>query len=158
MTNRIARLSCAIALILTGGALEASQTSTAAAPATAQNEAAKPSKNMNEVLAYPAPKVLEAARQAMVTFGCDPNPKKDKPDYLECSRSRHVGAFVGSGGEKITIKLTPADTSTRVEVKTVKGFVGVVGMKNWSTPVFDEMVRILKAGASSSPAPGGGAR
>jgi hypothetical protein len=86
--------------------------------------------------------VLEAVKQAFNTYGCDV--KKEQPEYLECTRDRHVGAFVGSGGEKVTVQLTAKGNETRVEIKTGKGFVGRLGKKNWSTPIFDEMMKTLK--------------
>ena len=86
--------------------------------------------------------MLEAARQALATYGCDV--KKEKPDYLECTRSRHVGVMVGSGGEKVTVELSEKGAETRVQIKTGKGFVGRLGKKNWSTPIFDDMMRTLK--------------
>ena len=57
--------------------------------------------------------------------GCDV--KKEKPDYLECTRSRHVGVMVGSGGEKVTVQLTDNGAETRVQIKMGKGFVGWLG-------------------------------
>ena len=87
-------------------------------------------------------KVLDAVKLAISTYGCDV--KKEKPDYLECTRDRHVGAFVGSGGEKVTVQLSAKGSETRVEIKTGKGFVGRLGKKNWSTPIFDEMMKTLK--------------
>ena len=86
--------------------------------------------------------MLDAARQALNTYGCDV--KKEKPDYLECTRDRHVGAFVGSGGEKVTVQLSTKGSETRVEIKTGKGFVGRLGKKNWSTPIFDDMLKTLQ--------------
>jgi len=115
-------------------------------PAKAETDPTKDSKNMDETVAYPMAKVLEAARQAMLTYGCDVDAKKEKPNYLECQRGRHMGVMVGSGGEKITVTLTAKGSDTRVEVKTVKGFVGMAGMKNWSTPVYNEIVKNLKGG------------
>jgi len=53
--------------------------------------------------------------------------------------------FVGSGGEKVKVKLSAKGSETRVKISTGKGFVGRVGKKNWSTPIFDEMMRILKS-------------
>lgn len=107
-----------------------------------KDDPSKDSKDEDRTIAYPAAKVLEAARQALATYGCDV--KKEKPDYLECTRSRHVGVMVGSGGEKVTVQLTDKGTETRVQIKTGKGFVGRLGKKNWSTPIFDEMLATLK--------------
>jgi hypothetical protein len=102
----------------------------------------KGSKDVDQTVPYPMDKTLEAAKQALATYGC--NIKKEKADYLECTRDRHVGVFVGSGGEKVTVKLSAKGSETRVEIKTGKGFVGRVGKKNWSTPIFDEMMKTLK--------------
>jgi hypothetical protein len=108
-----------------------------------RDDPTKGSKDINEVVEYPIAKVLEAAKQALATYGCEI--KKEKPDYLECTRSRHIGAFVGSGGEKVTVQLSSEGDRTKVIIKTGKGFVGRLGKKNWSTPTFNEIVRILKS-------------
>lgn len=112
-------------------------------PEEARDDPTKGSKDINQVVEYPIAKVLEAAKQALATYGCEI--KKEKPDYLECTRSRHIGAFVGSGGEKVTVQLSPEGDRTTVVIKTGKGFVGRLGKKNWSTPTFNEIVRILKS-------------
>jgi hypothetical protein len=109
-----------------------------------KDDPSKGSKDVEQTVAYPMAKVLDAARQAMATYGCDSKKDKEKPDYLECTRDRHVGVFVGSGGEKVTVKLSEKGSETRVEIKTGKGFVGRVGKKNWSTPIFNEMMKTLK--------------
>lgn len=116
-------------------------------PATQEKEKDDPSKgskDVDQVVAYPMAKVLDAAKQATATYGCDSKKDKEKADYLECTRDRHIGVFVGSGGEKVTVKLTEKGAETRVEIKTGKGFVGRVGKKNWSTPIFNEMMKTLK--------------
>ena len=109
-----------------------------------KDDPSKGSKDVDQTVAYPMDKVLNAARQALTTYGCDVKKDKEKADYLECTRDRHVGVFVGSGGEKVTVKLSAKGNETRVEVKTGKGFVGRLGKKNWSTPIFDEMMKTLK--------------
>jgi hypothetical protein len=116
-------------------------------PATQDKEKDDPSKGSKDVdqtVAYPMAKVLDAARLAMATYGCDSKKDKEKADYLECTRDRHVGVMVGSGGEKVTVKLSEKGSETRVEIKTGKGFVGRLGKKNWSTPIFNEMMKTLK--------------
>lgn len=107
-----------------------------------KDDPSKGSKNIDQTVAYPMDKVLDAAKQALATYGC--NVKKERADYLECTRDRHVGVFVGSGGEKVTVRLSAKGSETRVEIKTGKGFVGRLGKKNWSTPIFDEMMKTLK--------------
>lgn len=111
----------------------------------AQKETSDPSKgsvDVDQKIDYPIDRVMAAARQALATYGCEV--KKETADSLEATRSRHVGVMVGSGGEKVTVKLSKEGNETRVVVKTGKGFVGRLGKKNWSTPIFNEMVRILK--------------
>jgi hypothetical protein len=115
---------------------------TAASQEEKNEDASKDSKDVDQTVAYPAAKVLEAARQALTAYGCEV--KKEKPDYLECTRSRHVGVMVGSGGEKVTVQLTDKGAETRVQINTGKGFVGRLGKKNWSTPIFDDMMTTLK--------------
>ena len=118
------------------------QALTAASQDEKRDNPSDDSKDVDRTVAYPAAKVLTAARQALATYGCDV--KKEKPDYLECTRSRHVGVMVGSGGEKVTVQLTDNGAETRVQIKTGKGFVGRLGKKNWSTPIFDDMMTTLK--------------
>jgi hypothetical protein len=107
------------------------------------NDPSKGSKDVDQVVPYSMDKVLEASKLAMATYGCEI--KNEKPDSLECTRSRHVGVFVGSGGEKVTVRLKPKGAETQVIVTTGKGFVGRVGKKNWSTPIFDEIVKNLRS-------------
>ena len=117
------------------------------AVAQAQGEEAddpsKGSKDVDQVVPYSMDKVLEAAKLAVATYGCDV--KKEKQDSLECTRSRRVGVFAGSGGEKVTIRLSPKGAETQVVVKTGKGFVGRLVKKNWSTPIFNEMLKNLRS-------------
>jgi hypothetical protein len=101
------------------------------------------SKDVDQVVPFAMERVLSAAKQAFATYGCEI--KKERSDNLECTRSRHVGVFVGSGGEKVTVQLSAKDGGTRVQVKTGKGFVGRLGKKNWSTPIFAEMERLLRS-------------
>ena len=146
MKHHFGSIVCACACLLTvAGALLAQPAGQAVPPANQAEEkddASKGSKDVDRAVAYPMAQVLDAAKQALNTYGCDV--KKEKPDYLECTRDRHVGAFVGSGGEKVTVQLSAKDSETRVEIKTGKGFVGRLGKKNWSTPIFDEMMKTLK--------------
>ena len=130
-------ISLLIALVLTF-----SVAISAPANQAKENDPSKGSKDVDQTIAYPLDKVLDAAKQALATYGC--SVKKEKPDYLECTRDRHIGVFVGSGGEKVKVKLSEKGGETRVKINTGKGFVGRLGKKNWSTPIFDEMMKILK--------------
>jgi hypothetical protein len=142
---RVLTLFSILVIALSDSALTTNTQETQAAkpPETEKDDPTKGSKDMNEVVEYPIARVLEAAKQAVATYGCEI--KKEKSDSLECTRSRHIGAFVGSGGEKVTVQLSAEGDRTKVIIKTGKGFVGRLGKKNWSTPVFNEIVRILKS-------------
>jgi hypothetical protein len=146
MKQKFGSVACAFVCLLTfSGALHAqpaSQAVQSANEADGKDDPSKGSKDVDQTVAYSMAKVLDAVKQALNTYGCDV--KKEKPDYLECTRDRHVGAFVGSGGEKVTVQLSAKGSDTRVEIKTGKGFVGRLGKKNWSTPIFDDMMKTLK--------------
>ena len=144
MKNRFRVIVCAWTWVLAAGIVSLAQPQPvlrAASQAEKNDDGSKDSKDVDRTIAHPAAKVLEAARQALTTYGCEV--KKTKPDYLECTRSRHVGVVVGSGGEKVTVQLTDMGPETRVQIKTGKGFVGRLGKKNWSTPIFDDMMATL---------------
>jgi len=107
-----------------------------------EEDATKGSKDVDEVVQYPMDAVQRAVKLGMQPYGFDI--KKDKADYLDGTRSRHVGVVVGSGGEKVTVQLSPESGGTRVKIETGKGFVGRLGKKNWSTPIFKEALKTLK--------------
>ena len=115
-----------------------------------QDSAARPqdptrgSKNVDQVVPFPMDAVMEAAKKAVQRYGC--NIKLATQGYLECTRPREIGVFVGSGGEKVKVSLSKKAKGTQVRINTGKGFVGRLGKKNWSTPIFNEMVRRLKEG------------
>ena len=146
MKHRSGGALCVIGLVVVLGATVLATPSSLSGPTANQaEEKGDPSKNSKDVdttVPYPMAKVVDAAKQAATTYGCDV--KKEKADYFECTRDRHMGVMVGSGGEKVTVQLTEKGSETRVEIKTGKGFVGRLGKKNWSTPIFDEMMKSLK--------------
>jgi hypothetical protein len=131
-----------VTIVLTLSVVICAQAVQPANQAKEKNDPSKGSKDVDQTVPYPMDKVLDAAKQALATYGC--NVKKEKADYLECTRDRHVGVFVGAGGEKVKVKLSARGSETRVEIKTGKGFVGRLGKKNWSTPIFDEMMKTLR--------------
>jgi uncharacterized lipoprotein YehR (DUF1307 family) len=135
-------ISSLVAIVLTLSVTICAQAVQSQNQENGKDDPTKSSKDVDQTIPYPMDKALEAAKQALTTYGC--NIKKEKADYLECTRDRHVGVMVGSGGEKVTVKLSEKGSETRVEIKTGKGFVGRLAKKNWSTPIFDEMMKTLK--------------
>jgi len=148
MRHRLVYVAFVCALLVTFSIAVLAKATPDGVPPTNQtddkDDPSKGSSDIDKTIEYPMAQVLGAAKQALITYGCDIESKKEKPDYLECTRSRHVGVLVGSGGEKITVRLSPKGNETRVLIETGKGFVGRLGKKNWSTPVYNEMMKTLK--------------
>lgn len=106
---------------------------------------AKGSHNVAEVVSYPVDRVEAALRQAMERYTC--RITKAEPGSLECSRPVDGEVYKG---ERLLAKFNAEGEGTRVVIETHKGFTGRVVKKNWSTPVFEEMVRALKEGRQAS--------
>lgn len=101
----------------------------------------------------PVAVVRQACEDALATIGVM-KLKRDEPELLEGQRSRKVGAFVGSGGEILTVKLKPLDASrTEVLVSTKKTFVGMAGQKNWNEPLTGEISKLVAAAGQPVAAP-----
>ncbi len=98
--------------------------------------------------AYPKEKVKEALIDALKSIEFEV--KKDEGNKVEANRKRHVGVFVGSGGEKLVAQIEEAEQSgvkgTRVIAETKKGFMGRAGQKSWTNAVLDQTECILKEG------------
>jgi hypothetical protein len=88
----------------------------------------------------PLPKVKEALTGALAALEFEV--KKDSGNQIEASKRRHVGVFVGSGGETVVLGLAEAEEDgkkgTRVTGETKKGFVGRAGQKSWTNAVLDQ--------------------
>ncbi len=102
------------------------------------------SRDVKDVVDYRLDDVQNAARDAMVFYGCQI--KKERQGFLEGTRPREFDMWSGSGGEKVTVRLMALGDRTEVTVETGKGFVGRLVKRNWSTPIFTEMLRILQVG------------
>jgi len=58
-------------------------------------------------------------------------------------RNRHVGVFVGSGGEELAVTWKAVEPGrTFVTAATKTGFVGGAGQKAWSCEIVDKMVEM----------------
>ena len=105
-------------------------------------------KGVQATFDQPMTAVHKAAVDALTVIGC--TIKKEDPAYVEGKRERKIGAFVGSGGETVSVTLSDAGAGkVRVDIRTARTFVGGAGQKNWDQPVLDEMTKEL---ASSAPA------
>ena len=96
---------------------------------------------------HPVDKVKEATKSALAALEFEV--KKDDAKGLEANKRRHLGVFVGSGGEKVVLHFTEAEENgqkgTRVTGETKKGFVGRVGQKSWTAAVLAQTACQLRS-------------
>jgi len=102
----------------------------------------KMSKDMDEVIPFGMDKVVAALKPAMESVGC--KVKKATDTRIECKRDRGYSEQTGGGGEKVTATLEAQGAQTHIRIWTGKGFTGKVGKDNWSTPVYQELMKILQ--------------
>jgi hypothetical protein len=103
------------------------------------------SKDMDEVVPFAMDKVLAALKPAMETYGC--NVTESTANRIECKRARGYSQkenVNGNGGESVTATLETQGDQTHVRIATGKGFYGRLEKKNWSTPIFNEMLKSLR--------------
>jgi hypothetical protein len=108
------------------------------------------SKDMDEVIPFRMDAVVTALKPAMESMGC--NVTHATANSIECKRGRGNSERTGYGGEKITAKLEAKNEQTRVRIWTGKGFVGRVRKNNWSTPIYEEMMKSLQKPANTAAA------
>jgi hypothetical protein len=101
------------------------------------------SKDMDEVVAFGTDKIMAALKPAMERLGCKVT--EATASRIKCKRSRGKSeqTGTGNGGESVTATLDPEGEQTRIRISTGLGFYGRVYKKNWSTPIFQEMMRNL---------------
>jgi hypothetical protein len=112
------------------------------------------SKDMDEVIPFKVDAIVAALKAAMDSVGCDV--KKASAKRVECKRARSYGKGTeraGVGGEKVTAELKPKGDQTRVRLSTEKGMLGRIYKKNWSTPIFLEMMKKLQKPSQTASAP-----
>jgi hypothetical protein len=105
------------------------------------------SHNVTQTIPFKPDQVTAALRNSMDDLGCDVT--RSDGGEVECKRKRGASERTGAGGEKIVAKLEPEGAGTRVSIETDKGFVGRGAKKNWSTAVFDGMMKTLQAGSAT---------
>lgn len=114
------------------------------------------SKDMDEIVAFPMEAVAAALKPAMESMNCSVT--HATASQIECKREwakNRDTERTGSGGERVTARLEAKGEQTRVRIDTEKGFRGRLVKKNWSTPIYEEMMKSLQKpaqDASASPA------
>jgi hypothetical protein len=107
------------------------------------------SKDMDEVVAFSADQVAAALKSAMENEGCKVT--EATASQIECKRARGVSERTGAGGEKVTATLEASGEGTHIRIWTGKGFVGRASKKNWSMPIYQEIVKRLQGAAQLAP-------
>jgi hypothetical protein len=78
-----------------------------------------------------------------VVIALDSKITEETDTLIKAQRNRHIGVFVGSGGEEIAVNLREIDSSkTFITATTKTGFVGGAGQKAWSCQIIDEIVKM----------------
>jgi len=94
----------------------------------------------------PLPKVKAAATEALQALEFEVKEKTN--DSLEAHKARHMGLFVGSGGEKVVLSFREAEQNgqkgTMVTGKTKKSIIGIVGQKTWTSAVLAQTACVLQ--------------
>jgi hypothetical protein len=109
------------------------------------------SKDMDEVIPFPMEAVAAALKPAMENMNC--NVTHATGSQIECKREwakNRDTERTGSGGERVTAKLEAKGAQTRVRIDTEKGFRGRMVKKNWSTPIYNEMMKSLQEPSQST--------
>lgn len=88
-------------------------------------------------------RALDISKKVLVAL--DSTIQSESAEELFATRNRHIGAFVGSGGEELRIRMAPVNAQqTFVTTTTKTGFVGGAGQKAWSCQMVDEMVKLAQ--------------
>jgi len=135
-----------------------------ASPAWAQDKAGEPSPlpgcedqvrsggpkgKQERFFPMPLATVKQAAIEAVQSLEFEV--KKNTDNSLEARKARHMGVFVGSGGEKVRLEFREAEQDgqkgTMVTGETKKNMVGIAGQKTWTSAVLAQTNCVLQKGA-----------
>jgi hypothetical protein len=100
------------------------------------------SKDQDEVIPFAMNSVVAALKSAMESQGC--KVKNETAGRIECKRFRTVSERTGNGGEKVTATVEAKGEQTEVRIWTGKKFGAHSGINNWSTPIYQEMMKSLQ--------------
>ena len=99
--------------------------------------------DVDEVVPFGIDKVLAALKPAMESQNC--NVSESTADRIECKRPRvFANNRQTSGGESVTAVLEAKGDQTQVRITTGLGFYGRLAKSNWSTPIYEQLVKRLQ--------------
>lgn len=111
------------------------------------------SKNVDRIVPFRVQTVYPEVKPSMEKYNCyvtREHPEKKGKTIIECKRPASgwkPGADAGPtgvGGEKVTVILEAMGNQTRIKVETGKSFAGRLRKRNWSKPVFNEIMNRLE--------------
>lgn len=113
---------------------------------TSSFDSAWMSVDVDEVIPFAVDKAMAALKPAMESQEC--NVTAESAGRVECKRPRgHTSSeHSGYGGESITAVLEAAGDKTHVVITTGLGFYGRLGKRNYSTPIYEAMMKHLQKG------------
>lgn len=87
-------------------------------------------------------RTIEVTKKVLVAV--DATIGEETANSISAQRNRHIGVFVGSGGEELFVSWKAIEAEkTFVTIATKTGFVGGAGQKAWSCQFVDEMVKMV---------------
>ncbi len=99
--------------------------------------------DVDEVVPFAMDKVMAALNSAMESQNCKVS--SAAADRIECKRPRVLARQQPDmGAESVTALLEAKGDQTEIHITTGKGFYGRLAKKNWSTPVYEAMMKNLQ--------------
>jgi hypothetical protein len=99
--------------------------------------------DVDETVPFAMDKVLAALTPAMESQNCKVS--SAAADRIECKRPRILAHHQPDmGAESVTAVLEAKGGQTEVQITTGKGFYGRLAKKNWSTPVYEALMKNLQ--------------
>lgn len=93
------------------------------------------------LLAVDINRARDIAKKVLVAV--DSTISEETDTLIKAQRNRHIGVFIGSGGEELSISLKETgENQTFMSITTKTGFVGGAGQKAWSCQIVDEVVKM----------------
>jgi len=111
---------------------------------TASFDSAWMSVDVDEVIPFAVDKAMAAVKPAMESQEC--HVMAESAGHLECKRprGRTSSEHSGTGGESVTAVLEAQGNKTHVTITTGLGYYGRLGKRNYSTPIYEEMIKNLQ--------------
>jgi hypothetical protein len=107
------------------------------------------SRNIDVTVAYPREQVVAALKGALERYSCAIT--AEKSDRIECKRHKTgYNEITGIGGERVAARFSSRGEATRLRISTEKGMSGKFAKKNWSTPIYQELMQRLNPAAAVS--------